>query len=592
MKIARKVISFCLTATLIVFLSFPSISKASIINNFNVTENSKAQYTKKEIQTISLTTNDWISATSDYGLVKRNKNINDLDITLNGENNEVILHETGIGTNADSTVIYDLTAENFREFTFFETYVGVDANQTHSDTSVKFYVYLDNQIIFETETLKAKMPQQKIHVQLNNAVELKLVVVGQGDDNSINQANWGSPILGKESGSELIGESPNLKVQDYVYSYGETVNLHSLVTATDFEDGDLTNQVHVETNYSEGNYGKFPVTYKVSDSDGNMSSVRIEIYIPEPIEKFSNVQLQDLSNVLTTSSNIYSALQQIGFTDEQILRLSALPKKEDSFYETQPTKINDSYSKKDMSLKVNENLNGLSESDYIANRIGNVTSIANKTTTAPVGSDEFNKEVVYLYLSHYVDNPYYPNFSRAYSHIIVPEDREVYDSYIQVGTAMRNSHSLIQMINKGASIIQTSPSFINEIQQNERNIKDWATLINDTRSFYNDTQSVYEHANEFVDSFERNYKHAENTESLIRAINEDIADKDFEKTLYELYRDVVISAVLGNPVPTLILAGSSTYFEFVKNLADKAALAKVKYSTSMRITLRQYSTWG
>lgn len=70
---------------------------------------------------------------------------------------DVVTHETGIGTNADSTVIYGLTAENFIGYDNFETYVGIDANQTHSNASVKFYVYLDDQIAIETEVMSAGM---------------------------------------------------------------------------------------------------------------------------------------------------------------------------------------------------------------------------------------------------------------------------------------------------------------------------------------------------------------------------------------------------------------------------------------------------
>ena len=80
-----------------------------------------------------------------------------------------------------------------------------------------------------------------------------------------------------------------------------------------------------------------------------------------------------------------------------------------------------------------------------------------------------------------------------------------------------------------------------------------------------DGRDLADRADEFVNSFVNHYKNEKTVEDLIRAIEEDIADKDFEKSLYSLYVDVVIAAIFGNPVPTLILAGSSTYFEYVKN---------------------------
>ena len=148
------------------------------------------------------------------------------------------------------------------------------------------------------------------------------------------------------------------------------------------------------------------------------------------------------------------------------------------------------------------------------------------------------------------------------------------------------------MINKGVGIITTVPSYREKLKESEKTTKDIAALEYDTHQMNKDGRDLADHADEFVNSFVNHYKNAKTVEDLIRAIEEDIADKDFEKSLYSLYVDVVIAAIFGNPVPTLILAGSSTYFEYVKNLADKAALAKVKYSTNMRITLRQYYDWG
>ncbi len=606
MKKVRKSLSVFIIATLIFFMSFSSIAWAEI-NQTVLTENQSMEIAENILDegipwgipntelvdnTIALTTNDWVSASAGWGSVQKDKNINNQEITLFGESGDVVTHETGIGTNANSTVIYDLTVENFIGYDNFETYVGIDAKQNHPNASVKFYVYLDDQIAIETEVVSTGMAQQKLQVELNNAKQLKLVVIGQGDEIVYDHANWGSPILKKVTDTESGGEKPKLLTRDYVYSFGEIVDLQSLVIATDEEDGNLTSQVVIETDYIDGDYGEFFVRYSVADTDGNTVSVTIQIYVPEPTDKFSNEQLQDFDSLLAINASIYDSLREIGFTDDQILRLSELPKKEDSFYEgmesPEPILENAQENRSDaIELSTLEP----SESALIASRIANVTSIATRTSNDSVGSVDFNKETVYLYLSHYVDNPYYPNFTRAYCDLLVPEDREVYESYIQVGTAKRNAHNLFQMINKGTSIVYTSRSAIGNLQEIDSATKKFVTSVNDLRAINMDNISLATHADQFVDSFERNYESAENVEALLHAIHEDIAEKDFEKPLYGLYKDVVISAVLGNPVPTLILAGSSTYFETINNIADRAALAKVKYSTSLRITLRQYESW-
>lgn len=79
-----------------------------------------------------------------------------------------------------------------------------------------------------------------MQVELNNAEQLKLVVIGQEDETIYDHANWASSIFRKVLEMESGGERPKLLTQDYVYSFGEIVDLQSLVIAT---DGDLTSQV-------------------------------------------------------------------------------------------------------------------------------------------------------------------------------------------------------------------------------------------------------------------------------------------------------------------------------------------------------------
>lgn len=130
----------------------------------------------------------------------------------------------------------------------------------------------------------------------------------------------------------------------------------------------------------------FFVSYSVADTDGNTVSVTIQIYVPEPTNKLSNAQLQDFASLLAINASIYDSLREIGFTDDQILRLSELPKKEGSFYEgmesAEPILEN---AQENRSIVIGLSTLESSESAEIASRIANVTSIATRTSNSSVG---------------------------------------------------------------------------------------------------------------------------------------------------------------------------------------------------------------
>ena len=53
-----------------------------------------------------------------------------------------------------------------------------------------------------------------------------------------------------------------------VFDVKEKVDLLQGITATDFEDGDITSRIQIETDYTQGKAGVFEVVYSVTDNDG------------------------------------------------------------------------------------------------------------------------------------------------------------------------------------------------------------------------------------------------------------------------------------------------------------------------------------
>ena len=68
-------------------------------------------------------------------------------------------------------------------------------------------------------------------------------------------------------------------------------------------------------------------------------------------------------------------------------------------------------------------------------RIKYVTQVALDRYGSVYNSEQFNKYVVYLYMSHYIDNPNYtrenPGFDNIYAYVITNDDIRAYDKFIE-----------------------------------------------------------------------------------------------------------------------------------------------------------------
>lgn len=541
---------------------------------------------------LPLTTKDWISATSVEDKVHKNANIYNESITLYGENDEIVTHETGIGIKSNSTIIYDLTSDNFDGYSGLETFVGIDTDQTHEHASVKFQIFIDGEMKAESAIMKSGMKQEKLEVSLKEAEELKLVTVSQGEETSYDDVNWGSPMLIAHAKNEAEDLKPRLMVGDHIYAFGDIVDLEKLVKATNTSGEDITSQVVIDTNYIEGSYGTFEVTYTVTEGKETIST-SIEIFVPEPVEQFTEGELDDIEELLEANASIYNSLKEIGFTDEHIKTLADLPRREDSFYinDASPNTVKATNNVND-EVAAN-NLEDPPSSSEITDRMSKITRLVNTQSVGPIGSESYNSELMYLYLSHYVDNPYYPNFSKAYCHIILPEDREVYESYIQVGTAKKNTYELLKTVLSAGSFIKSSPERLEQARQARDNSTEAIFAIRDNWKANKELGDIKKGSKEIIDAFERNYETAPNLESLIEMVHADLPDADynFGAEILNLYSELLVLVPLATTSSSLIMVGSDSYLEFVKSASDKFAYDAMRYSTSLRITLRQYSTW-
>ena len=151
------------------------------------------------------------------------------------------------------------------------------------------YEQLKPSLIAIIEEYKSKVTSAELNNKFINFKEKAKVVDAYMRLKEKDQAPYTSLITAiQKGGSPIItAKSENLK-----YEIGTTINLYNLITATDNEDRIITidkNSTIIDTKFNNNVAGNYKITYKVSDSDNNISTkiIYIEIFdnsIPEEPE--------------------------------------------------------------------------------------------------------------------------------------------------------------------------------------------------------------------------------------------------------------------------------------------------------------------
>lgn len=128
---------------------------------------------------------DWESAVSGWNSVQKDSSVSGNIITLLNEDGTNVTYQHGIGTHANSEIVYDIAGENFKKF---ESYVGVDREDTKG--SVTFEVWLDNQKVWDSGLMTGSTPQKFVSVNLAGTKKLRLIVTDSGNGNGHDHADW------------------------------------------------------------------------------------------------------------------------------------------------------------------------------------------------------------------------------------------------------------------------------------------------------------------------------------------------------------------------------------------------------------------
>ena len=88
-----------------------------------------------------------------------------------------------------------------------------------------------------------------------------------------------------------MGRQPVIEGKDLVaFNVNEEVDLLQGIRATDYEDGNLTSEINVKTDYEQGKIGVFDVLYSVIDSDNLITEFTRKLAITDEETYISDLE--------------------------------------------------------------------------------------------------------------------------------------------------------------------------------------------------------------------------------------------------------------------------------------------------------------
>ncbi len=256
----------------------------------------------------SLSDKEWKSASSGWRDVKKDLSVGGNRITLLGEDGQEVEYNKGLGTHANSEIVYDLSGKNYG---MFETYVGVDREMRNSnEPSVSFEVYVDGKKVFDSGIMNVNTERKHVLIPIAGASELKLVAKDGGNRNAGDHADWADAKVYTTS------DKPILNAEEVALNIGDSFEPLQGIVANDPEDGDITKNIKViNNNVNTKRGGNYIVSYEVTDSHGNKTTLDRKVsvvnaydYISDKEWKSANSGWRSVKKDLSVEDNTITLL--------------------------------------------------------------------------------------------------------------------------------------------------------------------------------------------------------------------------------------------------------------------------------------------
>ncbi|MFS4581507.1 NPCBM/NEW2 domain-containing protein [Phaeobacter sp. C3_T13_0] len=175
-------------------------------------------------------TNGWGAAERDRSNGE-NAGTDGTTITIDGTS-----YDKGVGVHAGSEIVVDVP-EGARRFI---SDIGVD-DEVGTAGSVSFQVFGDNQLLFESDTIKGSDGSAKVNVSVVGVSELRLVVKDAGDGNGQDHADWAgarfeSPVQAPSVVPDVITSS-QAGLDDHLF-HGRMTNVFGTEQVDNISGGD------------------------------------------------------------------------------------------------------------------------------------------------------------------------------------------------------------------------------------------------------------------------------------------------------------------------------------------------------------------
>lgn len=239
---------------------------------------------------VATATVDWIDKVAPTAKVT-------YDITTETEENVVatlgsVSEEITI-TNNDGKDTYTFTKNG--TFTFeFEDKVGnkgtAKAEVTWIKTAEDKYQEAKAKAIEKIESYQSKVSNDEIENKKINAKEKSEVISAYDSLRDEDKAEYTEFINRLKAGGKPT--ITKILTETIKYKVGEEIDLYSLITIKDNEDGEIVaneENVKITTNLNIQKAGNYDITYEVTDSDGNTSNLTIQVVIVNNEPDESNI---------------------------------------------------------------------------------------------------------------------------------------------------------------------------------------------------------------------------------------------------------------------------------------------------------------
>ena len=246
--------------------------KGNYTVNYELTNEGQTTIRNIEVEVVSdydyLSDLSWETIKTAWGIPRTNTNIQGM------VHEQVTKFKKGIGIHANGKITYDLSDKDYQNF---EALIGVDTAVGQNDySSVTFKISADGKTLATTNVMHYGDNLAYINVPVAGVKELVIEVYDGGNGNTCDHCIIVNPKLTKNNGT------PKFTGEDKIaFNINEDIDILKGIKATDAEDGDLTENIQVETDYIEGNTGIFNVNCFVTDNDGNKTTFKRTVVVSE-----------------------------------------------------------------------------------------------------------------------------------------------------------------------------------------------------------------------------------------------------------------------------------------------------------------------